>query len=415
MLVPMQPAASPQAPAVARERPWLFAFLIAPTAVIAIGLVNGALAYLLRREGIDPARGSQIVALLALPHTIYFLWCPIADFWMRRRTWVLAASAASAALLALGFHQRSLASPWAIRLIFLSFCLGLLVAAATGGMMGALRSERNRRLAGSFYQCGSLVVGGVAVFALVTLADRFSLGVLGWVVAVMVVLPALAAFAAPAGDLPGELSMRESIARIGSEFKITFLRWDAIPYTLLIVMPMCSGAMIGLLPALAVDFGVSGAQVAWVNGLAGVLLTALGSLSASLIPVRVRAPIAYLLAGIVNAATLAILALGPLRPAVYFTGTVLFLFTIGVCYALFTGVVLEFLGGSGKSGGTRYSIINSLGNLPVAYMAFVDGRGYAHWSARGMPGIDAALSAAVASALLIYFLVRRAPQPAVAL
>ena len=77
------------------------------------------------------------------------------------------------------------------------------------------------------------------------------------------------------------------------------------------------------------------------------------------------------------------------RPAVYFTGTVLFLFTIGACYALFTAVALEFLGGSGKSGSARYSIINSLGNLPVAYMAYLDGRSYAHWGPRAMPAADA--------------------------
>ena len=123
-----------------------------------------------------------------------------------------------------------------------------------------------------------------------------------------------------------------------------------------------------------------------MNGLAGALLMAAGAVAASLIPVRIRAPIAYLISGLVNAATLAILAFGPLRPAVYFTGTVLYLFSIGVCYAMFTAVALEFLGGSGKSGSSRYAIINSLGNLPVAYMAFLDGRSYSHWGPRAMPG-----------------------------
>ena len=407
----MPPSAPPLPPADARERPWLFAFLIAPTAVIAIGLVDGALSFLLRREGIDPARSASIVALLGVPHAIYFLWCPFTDFLMRRRTWVLAASAMSAAVVALAFHQPGLGSVWGIRLLLIAFCLGLLVAASIGGIMGELRSERNRRLAGGFYQCGSLVVGGVAVFALVSLSSRVSLGSLGWIVAAMIALPALAAFAAPAGRPPGEHTARETAARILREFKATFLRWDAIPYTLLIVMPMCSGAMIGLLPALAADFGVSAAQVAWLNGLAGALITAAGSLAASRIPVRIHAPTAYLCAGLANAATLAIFALGPQRPQIYIAGTVLYLFTIGACYALFTGVVLEFMGDSGKSGSARYSIINSLGNLPVAYMAWVDGRGYAHWGTRGMPAIDAALSATVAAALLIYFVMRRTSQP----
>jgi PAT family beta-lactamase induction signal transducer AmpG len=389
------------------RRPWLFSFLAAPASVIAIGLVSGALAYLLRGEGVDPGRAASIVALLTLPHTIYFLWGPVTDFWMRRRTWLMVAAAASAATLAVAFHQRRLSAPWAIGLLFLSACFGEFTVAACGGMMGALRGETDRRRAGSFYQSGSLAFGAVAVFVLVSLAHRLSLGALGWMVAAMVALPSLFALAAPAQAEFSGHSFREAAERFWQEFKTTFLRWDAIPYTLLITFPMCSGAMIGLLPALAADYGVTGAQVAWINGLAGALLMTAGALLALLIPVRVRAPIAYLLAGLANAATLAVLALGPQRPVVYFAGTVLYLFTIGACYALFTGVVLEFLGNSGKSGSSRYAIINSLGNIPVAYMAYLDGRSYAHWGPRAMPGADAVLSAAGAALLLAHFVVSR--------
>jgi PAT family beta-lactamase induction signal transducer AmpG len=245
---------------------------------------------------------------------------------------------------------------------------------------------------------------------------------LGWMAAALVAVPAMAALAAPfqsspslpspsqpspSQPEPGSGRARATAARVWSEFRATFLRRDAIPYALLITFPMCSGAMLGLLPELARDYGVSGAQVAWMNGLGGALLTAAGALCASLTPLRVRAPIAFLLAGLVNAATLALLALAPLRPEVYFAGTVLFLFTIGACYAYFTGVALEFLGPSGKSGSGRYAIINSLGNLPVAYMSWIDGRGYARWGPRAMPGIDAAVSAAGAVVLLTWFVLER--------
>ena len=399
-------AASPNASQAApHERPWLFNFLIAPMAAMSIGLVGGALSYLLRREGVDPARGASIVALVSLPHAIYFLWGPITDFWIRRRTWLMLAAAAAAAAQLAAFHQPRLAAPRAVGLMFLGLCFGGLVVAACGGIMGTLRSEKNRRLAGSFYQSGSLVFGGLAVFLLVSLADRLRLGALGWMVAAMIALPSLFALAAPAQTLLSEHTARQAASRIWQEFRSTFLCWEAIPYTLLITFPMCSGAMIGLLPGLAADYGVSGQQVAWMNGVAGALLMAAGAMSASLIPVGVRAPFAFLAAGLANAATLGVLALGPPRPAVYFTGTVLYLFTIGVCYALFTAVALEFLGGSGKSGSSRYAIINSLGNLPVAYMSYLDGRSYAHWGPRAMPGADAVLSAAAATLLLAYLVV----------
>jgi MFS transporter, PAT family, beta-lactamase induction signal transducer AmpG len=295
-------------------------------------------------------------------------------------------------------------------LLFLGACLGVIVAAACGGIMGTFTSEINKRRASSAYQIGSLTIGAVAIFFLVSFADRFSLGVLGCIVAAMVVLPALFAFAAPPQSMVREHGLEGTLARIGREFKSTFLRWEAIPYTLMIASPCASGAMIGQLPQLARDYGVSGTQVAWINGLGGALLTSAGALSALLVPVRVRSSIAYLLAGLANAATLALLSLGPQRPAIYFLSTSLFLFTVGAGYAMFTAVCLEFLGHSGKSGSSRYAIINSLGNIPVAYMSWLDGRGYALWGPRCMPGIDALVSAVVIVILLGHFAISKRGQ-----
>ncbi len=69
--------------------------------------------------------------------------------------------------------------------------------------------------------------------------------------------------------------------------------------------------------------------------------------------------------------------------------------------------MLEFLGQSGKSGCSRYSIINSLGNVPVAYMTAVDGHGGKLWGARGLAGTDAVVGVIGATILLTYFLSRK--------
>jgi len=399
-------------PSGVHERPWLFAFLIAAEAVISLGLLGGGLSYLLRLQGVDPSHSASIIALLALPHAIYFLWGPITDFWMRRRTWLILAAVAAAATLAAAFMQPRLASPRAIALMFVGACLGVVIAAASGGMMGTLKSELNRRRAGSAYQIGSLAIGAITVFVLASPSLHLRVSSLGLAVAAMIVVPSLFALAAPPQPLIRASGAADMLPRIGHEFRQTFLRWEAIPYTLLITAPFCSGALIGLLPGLAADYGVTGGQVAWINGLGSALLTAAGAYAASLIPVRVRASVAFPVSGLVNAAAAAVLALGPPRPAVYFAGTVLFLFTVGAGYALFTGVALEFLGDSGKSGSSRYAIINSLGNLPVAYMSYLDGRAYAYWGPRAMPAADAILAALGASLLLAHFIFSRRRQAA---
>ena len=241
--------------------------------------------------------------------------------------------------------------------------------------MGALHSEATRRRASSFYQSGSLAFGALAIFVLVSLTSRYSLGTLGWIAAALIAFPALFALAAPKQPFVQTHGLLETRTRIWFECKTTFMTWRALPYTLIMTFPMGSGAAIGLLPGLATDYGISAQQVARMNGLAGALLTAAGAMTATLIPARVRASVAYLAVCLINTLPLAILWLGPLRPSTYFIGATLYLFTIGAAYALFTAVVLEFLGVSGKTGSGRYSIINSLGNIPVAYMAFLDGRG----------------------------------------
>jgi PAT family beta-lactamase induction signal transducer AmpG len=387
------------------ERPWLFGLLIAPMAVLSNGIIGGGgLSYLFRSQGVDMARGAEIIALLNLPQIIYFLWSPLTDFWIRRRTWLMIAATTAAICMLFAFQRPRLASNSAVALIFLSACIGQLVIAACGGMMGSLHREASRRRASSFYQGGSLGFGAVALFVLTFLSERMHLGTLGWIAASMIALPSLAALAAPEQEVLSERTLKETVARIGHEAKTTFLRWEAIPYTLTCMFPMGCGAMIQLLPGLARDYHVSGHQVGWVNGVAGSLLMAAGAITYPLIPTRVRAPVAYLTVGLINEATLAIVWLGPLRPSTYFIGSILFLFTVGASYAGFTSVVLEFLGKSGKSGSARYSIINALGNIPVASMVLIDGLGYAHWGIRGMPGIDVVVGSVASLSMLAYFL-----------
>ncbi len=51
----------------------------------------------------------------------------------------------------------------------------------------------------------------------------------------------------------------------------------------------------------------------------------------------------------------------------------------------------------------RYSIINSMGNVPVLYMALVDGWGGDRWGGRGLAGIEGVVGGVGALVLLGYF------------
>jgi MFS transporter, PAT family, beta-lactamase induction signal transducer AmpG len=397
--------------ATGHDRPWLYAFLIAPSAVLMNGVIQGGVvAYLLSVQGIGSGRQSRLIFLLSLPSWLYFLWSPVTDFFLRRRTWALLGSALAAAVTVLAFHAGNLASTLPLTLMLLGACCSQLVVSSCGGMMGAMHVERNRRVAGSFYQAGSMGFGALAAWVLIWLSSRTGRDGLGLTAGLLIAFPALFAIAAPRHEISVG-TFGATMRRVWGECKSTFLRWEALPYTACMVFPMASGAAVSLLPGVARQFGVNGDNVAWMNGLAGGLLVAAGSATAALLPTRMRAGTIYMLVALVNCATLCILWLGPLRPSTYYVGVTLYLFTTGTCYAMFTAVVLEFLGHSGKSGSGRYSIINSLGNVPVQYMLLLDGWGGDKWGGRGLAGVEAVVGAVGAVILLAYFLTHRRVDP----
>jgi PAT family beta-lactamase induction signal transducer AmpG len=387
------------------EHPWIYSLLIAPSAVVANGVVQGGvLAYLLSQQGVGSKGQSHLIFLLALPTWLYFLWSPITDFFVKRRTWLIAGAVSAAAFMAIAFHLHNLSSGISEGLMLLSACCTQLVVSSCGGMMGAMSSERAKRASSGFYQAGSMGFGALSISVLIPLSSRVSADKLGLVAAAMIALPALLAFAAPRQETIATGSFGKTMERVWTEFRATFFRWEALPYAACMTFPMASGAAIGLLPGVAQQYGVNGDNVAWINGLLGGALMAAGAVAMGAVRYKMRAGLMYMIVALINCAALAVLWLGPLRPATYMAGTILYLFTVGACYAMFTAVVLEFMGDSGKSGSTRYSIINSLGNVPVVYMLIVDGVGGERWGGRGLAGSECVVGAIGATILLAYFL-----------
>jgi len=384
---------------------WLFAIISLPYGIYTSGFAV-LLSFLLRREGTAVDSIANEIALIAIPHIIFFLWGPLSDFWLRRRNWFVASYATAAVAVALAFQLHSLAEPAAVALLFVGACASTLAAAAKGGLVAELIPEEGKTRAASMIEVGILSGGALGGGGLVLLAQHVSrgtLGIAGGALLFSFAAPALFLDEPPVKPLGGIRNLGLRIAQIGSEFKLTFLRWSALPALLLLAAPMSSGAAIGLIPGIAVDYGISGNQIAWLNGVAGALLMAAGAMLAALIPDRYDIRVTYTVAGLANALAIGVLCVGPTRPATYFVGTILFLLTVGTGLALYMGLVLRFVGPAGASGSTRYAITASIGTLCVVYMEAADGLGAKWFGPRGLPGMDMALSGAAAIGFLVYF------------
>jgi PAT family beta-lactamase induction signal transducer AmpG len=403
------PAIANDLSATSGDRPWIFSLLIAPQAVVANGIVQGGvLGYLLTQQGMKIDVTSHWLSILALPTSLYFLYSPLTDFLFKRRTWVLLGSLLAAGLILLAFRQQRIAAPGPLRLILVSGCLVQIVVASCGGIMGTLHSDRSRQAASSFYQAGCMAFGALATWILIRESSRLPATSLGWIAASLISLPALSAFFAPHQPKPIVRSsgLPQTLRILGSECKSTFLRWDAVPYLLFLLLPAGTGSAIGLLPGIAQSYGIGGDQVAWLNGLVGAFAIAAGSMMMAIVPSRWPVSRLGLLVYIVNELTLAGMALGPMQKSTYLVATVLYLFSTGCSYFVSTAVSLEFLGSSGKSGSGRWSIINSILNIPVLIMISVDGWGAARWGARGLPAAESVTALATAIPLFIYVCLR---------
>src|SRR5580704_4958417 len=137
-----------QGGAAEKARPWLYSLMIAPSAVLMNGVVQGGvLAYILSQRGVGSKGQSHLIYLLALPTSLYFLWSPITDFFVRRRTWLLLGGVSGGALMALGLTEKNLQSTSAVLLMLLGACCSQLVVSSCGGMMGTVHSVQARRTA----------------------------------------------------------------------------------------------------------------------------------------------------------------------------------------------------------------------------------------------------------------------------
>jgi hypothetical protein len=380
--------------------PWLFLALALPPALITNGF-NNVLSYFLRVDGLPMDQIANKVALLGIPPMLYFLWSPLTDLWFRRRAWVLGSALIAGAALYTAFRMPTFGTSGATALLLIAVSVGELVSASGGGLLAATVSQEQKTRVASTYEMGNLGGGALGGGCILLFSRCFSRTVVGVVAAGLLIVPALAVLgiAETQRARPVE-NIADALRETSGEFRRTFWSWSGLPTLLLICSPIGSGAAGNLLAGLALDFHVSTGQIIWVTGILGGLLTAAGALVIALSPSHYDKRVAYATAGLVNALMIALLCFGRPRPEMFMVGAALYLLTLGICNALFTVLIFELLGAAGRSASSRYALLFSLGNTSVAYMSWVDGRGYSWFGPRGLPGTEALVTVITAITFL---------------
>jgi PAT family beta-lactamase induction signal transducer AmpG len=384
--------------------PWMFSLLILPLG-ISVGFKFTPLPFLLAQAGVPFYRIATIASIVHLPAVLGFLWAPLVDTKLRRRTWLVLGALGTSMGLGIAFPLIGVTHSNLLTALILAAGVGdSLVSASCGGLMVTTLSKAAQAKASAWQQAGQLGGGALGGALVLWLVSNVRPATTGMVLAVLVALPALVALtvAEPApAPAPG---FRDRLARIAREIRTLIRsprrRWGAV----LLISPAGTGAALGLLPAIASHYGVGATGVMWVNGAAGGVLLALGALCGTLIPGDWDRRLTYACAAFTNAlGTLVLITAN--RPSIYFAGTVLYLLTNGLVWARFVALLVEVVGAETRDASTFYSALNAAGVIPLLFMIWVDGFGYNKFGTHGLLWTDAAPNLLVFAIVLTVFVI----------
>jgi len=374
-----------------RTHPSVFLFLIVPFGAMG-GYLSVAIGYQLTQAGVSVEDVAALVAASYIPQTWKFLWAPVADMTLSRKTWYLLAGLVSAlGIFVTGAVPADAASlPLLYAAVLVSNVASTFLAMATESLMVYNTPPELQGRAGGWFQAGNLggngLGGGAGLWMAQTLPDPWMAG------AVLAVACALCGAALWFVPEPPPLARtghygRMLVAVLRDLWQVARSRVGILAL-LICFLPIGSGAATNLWAAVADDWHASANTVALATGVFSGIVSALGCLLGGYGSDRMDRKTAYALYGLLMAVCTVAMALSPRTETMYVVFTLVYAFIQGLTYAGFTAVVLETIGLGAAA--TKYNLYASLSNMPIAYMTLVDGWAHTRWGAAGLLNVEAA-------------------------
>ncbi len=382
--------------------PFAFFFLVFP-AGMSSGFVTIALPFILTQSGFSVATAGYVVAVGFSANFFRFLWGPVADFTLTPRRWYLIGLLATAGtLLLLGWillHSSS--TEFLVSVVFFSQVAATLAVLPLGGLMANALSDDQKGRASGWFQAGNLSGNGIGGSVGIWLAAHYSkeIAVSGISIAIVACVLALP-FVSSVRPISEE-TLLQRVRFLRKDMLALFLSATPLLIVLLVCCPIGAGAMGHQWGAVWPDWHTTPDLVALVGGVFAALIAVAGCIIGGLVADRVGIWSAYFGSGIGIALVAIIMAIAPRAPAAFVTGVLAYSFMQGWAYAAFSALVLFAIGRGVAS--TKYALLSSLGNLPVAYMIALDGWVHDQRGTSSMLYFDG-LSGIVFIAIAIFFI-----------
>jgi MFS family permease len=375
--------------------PIVFLFLMIPFGIMS-GYLTVTVAYVLSQAGVSAGLIAGVIAASYIPHSWKFLWAPISDTTLTRKTWyMLAAAVSMTGVFATGVVPATEASIPLLTVVVLvsNFAVTFLGMSVESFMAyGTPDAEKGR--AGGWFQAGNLgglgVGGGAGLWMAQALPDAWMAG------AVLAAAGLACCLALPFVPEPQAMHRGGGLVRnLANVLKdLWAIARSRFGYLALLVcfLPIGTGAASNLWSAVAGDWHASAGTVALVNGVFGGIVSAVGCIAGGYLCDRMDRKTAYCAYGVLQALCAVAMAVAPRTEFTYIVFTMVYWFITGLTYAAFSAVVLEAIGHGAVA--TKYNMFASLSNMPIGYMTFVDGAAHDKWGPDGMLYTEAAIAMA---------------------
>jgi MFS family permease len=370
---------------------------------LTFGFPSIALGFLASQNGVSVGSISGVVGMSWLPSGWKWVWAPLGDYTLSRKLWYRVAitlvSAGFITMSSLPLSPRTM--PLLALVVLLTSTAGTFIAFATEGLMTHNTPPGGRGRSAGWFQAGNQFAqtagGGIGLWLMTHVPKPWMAGA---TLAAILWGCSLALFMVE--EPPRHLhdgSPLDKLKDAGQQL-LTVLRSKAGRIGLILaVLPIGTGAAQGLFGSIAGEWSAGANTTSLVLGLGGGLAIVAGCFVGGRLADRLSKPASYATSGALGLLACIVIALSPRTSAGFAVGTLFYTFTLGMCAATITAMVLAFIGDTAAA--TKINLFFALNTLFSLGMLRVDGRAHDTWRTNGMLYTEAAVGVA---ALVVFAL-----------
>ncbi len=361
------------------------------------GLMGGfavvTLPEMLAAQGIPGGHIAAVTAAILSPGFWVFALAPMLDVRLSRRSYALLFGFLAAA--AVGFTVFDHRRPLLVEAVMIAgYVAANLYQGAVGGWMGSLIDKEQDSRLGVWFAVANTGASGLMILFAGAAVRRIPPALAGVLVGGVMLAPMLFFLAVPAPG-PDRRLARESFGRFSAEVASLLKQREVLIALALFLLPSASFSLTNVLGGVGTDFSASQRTVSLFAGVGAVLAGLAGSFL--LQPLAKRFPLRPLYLGIgvtggLFTLTQLVLPRAPWSFGVAMTGENLFQ---ALAFAASNAISFEVIGPENPLAATLFTLLMAASNLPIVYMAYIDGRGYDLDGVTGSFLADAGISIAV--------------------